>query len=136
MNIIVCVDEQNGMLFGGRRQSKDRILRRQVRLLAQNTPLWMNGYSARQFEEDGQPVYIDENFLETAPAGAWCFVENTDMMPYLRRIEKVAVYRWNRLYPSDVKFPMAVFEEKWTKLSSREFAGSSHERITEEVYQL
>lgn len=135
MNIIVCVDDTGGMLFNGRRQSKDRILRAQARLLAEE-PLWMNSYSAKQFAEDGIPVVVEEAFLEHAPDDAWCFVENVDLTPVAGRIRKLAIYHWNRQYPSDVKFPLALFESRWKCVSTREFAGNSHDKITEEVYCL
>jgi len=136
MNIIVCVDDDGGMLFLGRRQSKDRILRAQARLLAQGQPLWMNDYTARQFAGDGKTVVVDEDFLDKAPQDAWCFVENVDVRAFLDKIDKVAMYRWNRLYPSDAKFPMELFAGRWKPISTREFTGSSHDRITEEVYLL
>jgi hypothetical protein len=123
------------MLFNGRRQSKDRILRNHAREVA-GSSLWMNGYTAKQFQEDGCDVIVDEEFLRNAPEDAWCFVENVDLKPYMDKISRVAVYYWNRLYPSDVKFPMADFASRWTLVSREEFAGSSHERITQEVYQL
>ncbi len=136
MNIIVCIDDEGGMLFNGRRQSKDRLLRQQARLLANGQPLWMNAYTARQFAEDGEPVIIDEAFSAKAPQDAWCFVEDPDLIPSTDKIQQVALYRWNRLYPSDVKFPMALFEGRWEQISTREFAGNSHEKITQEVYRL
>lgn len=135
MNIIVCIDEENGMLFNGRRQSKDRVLRVHASDLA-GGKLWMNSYTAKQFAEDGCDIIADEAFMDNAPEDAWCFVENVDIKPYADKISRIAVYRWNRLYPSDVKFPMADFAFRWTQVSCEEFAGSSHERITQEVYQL
>lgn len=136
MNLIVCIDDDSGMLFNGRRQSKDRILRQQARALAQGQALWMNRYTASQFAEDGCAVVADEAFLENAPEDAWCFVENVDVRPFADRIQKVALYRWNRLYPSDVKFPTELFADKWNPISIRTFVGSSHDQITEEVYCL
>lgn len=136
MNIIVCIDDSGGMCFNGRRQSKDSVLRAQARQLAQGQPLWMNAYTARQFAEDGYHIIIDELFLENAPRDAWCFVENVDVIPFADKIQKIAIYHWNRLYPSDVEFPQARFEGKWERIHTRDFAGSSHERITEEVYCL
>ena len=59
MNVIVCIDDAGGMLFNGRRQSKDKILRQQARELAQGQPLWMNGYTASQFLEDGYEIVVD-----------------------------------------------------------------------------
>ena len=54
---------------------------------------------------------------------------------YLSKIEKVAVYRWNRLYPSDLRLDLETLLRGRHMISRREFPGSSHERITEEVYQ-
>ena len=135
MNIIVCVDDRGGMLFCGRRQSQDRVLRQQALLLAAGEGLWMNSYSAGQFRQEG-PLVVDGAFLEHAPAGAWCFVENADIRPWADRVETVAVYRWNRAYPGDVAFPFELFENRWQLAGSREFSGNSHDIITEEIYTL
>ena len=135
MNIAICLDDRNGMLFCGRRQSKDSALRQQLLQLAQPNGLWMNGYSAKQFEA-GDAIRVAEDFLSLAASGEWCFVENTDVLPYRGKVEKIAVYRWNRLYPSDLKFPVEVFSDSWQLVGSRVFPGSSHEEITEEIYRL
>lgn len=135
MNIAVCLDDKNGMLFCGRRQSKDRHLRQQLLQLAQPNGLWMNSFSAKQFE-DGDAIRVEEDFLTLSPQGNWCFVENTDVLPYREKIEYIAIYRWNRLYPSDVKFPIEAFSHSWQRISSRTFPGNSHDEITEEIYQL
>ena len=134
MKIAVCLDDQNGMLFCGRRQSKDRYLRQQLLALAQPNGLWMNGYSAKQFEA-GDTICVAEDFLDSAPQDQWCFVENTDILPYKDEIQCVAVYRWNRLYPSDTKFPVEAFCQSWQMISTRTFPGYSHDEITEEIYQ-
>ena len=135
MNIAVCLDDRNGMLFCGRRQSKDRYLRRALLQLAQPNNLWMNSFSAKQFEE-GDAIEVSETFLELASQGQWCFVENTDILPYRNKIEYIAIYRWNRHYPSDVKFPLDAFCDSWRLVSTRTFPGYSHDEITEEIYQL
>lgn len=135
MKIMVCLDDKNGMLFGGRRQSKDSLLRQRMLELAGAQPLWMNGYSAGQFDPEDR-IHIDEAFPENAPEDAWCFVENTDLTPYLPRIRQVAVFRWNRHYPATAYFPLDYFENKWQFAGTREFPGSSHDNITEEVYTL
>ncbi len=135
MNIAVCLDDKNGMLFCGRRQSKDQYLRKELLQLAHPNELWMNSFSEKQFEA-GDTIRIDENFLEVAPQGSWCFVENADALPYKEKIEHIAIYRWNRLYPSDTKFPVEAFAGSWQLISTRSFPGHSHDEITEEVYRL
>jgi hypothetical protein len=135
MNLVLCLDDKNGMLFCGRRQSKDQYLRQQLLQLAQPNDLWMNGLSAKQFQE-GDAIRVQENFLDLAPQGQWCFVENMDVLPYKEQIEQIAIYRWNRLYPSDVKFPVDAFSGNWQLVSTRTFPGYSHDEITEEIYRL
>ena len=134
MKIIVCLDDRSGMLFMKRRQSQDRALRQRVLERTTGSVLWMNRYSEGQFSEG--VFRVDEQFLDKAGPGEYCFVENADILPYLNRIEEVIVYRWNRHYPSDVKFPVDVFCNKWILLETADFPGTSHDMITEEVYAL
>ena len=135
MKLIVCLDDQNGMLFNGRRLSKDSCLRRRILEITRSGTLWMNAYSAGQFEEEEQNWKTDEEFLVKAGTGEYCFVENADIRVCVERVEELIIYRWNRLYPSDTVFPLEAFSH-WEKVSSFAFPGSSHEKLTEEVYRL
>jgi hypothetical protein len=134
MNIIVCLDDRDGMLFMKRRQSRDSALCSRVLQVAQGKTLWMNAFSAGLFS--GADVCVDEAFLEKAGQGEYCFVENCDVTPYLDRIENVLVYRWNRHYPADTRFPKDLVLGQRAMKEATDFPGSSHERITEEVYGL
>ena len=58
MILIVAVDEDKGMMFNRRRQSKDRVLRERILSLAKGGKLWMNAYTRRQFPEDAQGEII------------------------------------------------------------------------------
>ena len=134
MNIIVCIDDEFGMLFNHRRQSRDRLLRERILMLTKWTKLWMNLYSVKQFEEEcAENIIVDEDFLHNAENGDYCFVETEDITKYISKIEKIVLYRWNRRYPSDFKFALDLSD--WTMESTFEFAGSSHEKITEEIYR-
>lgn len=134
MNIIVCIDDEYGMLFNHRRQSRDKLLRERILMLTKGTKLWMNLYSAKQFEEEcAENMFADEDFLHNAGSGDYCFVETEDITKYILKIEKIVLYRWNRRYPSDFKFSLDLSD--WTMESTFEFAGSSHEKITEEIYR-
>jgi hypothetical protein len=135
MIIIACVDDNMGMTFNHRRQSQDRVLRERILAAAKGNKLWMNHYSARQFSEDNAPqINVDENFLSEAGSGEYCFVEDCDITPYSRWVEKIVLYRWNRRYPSDQTLSMNLCADGWKLVYSEEFAGFSHERITEEIY--
>ncbi len=134
MNVIVSIDDEYGMLFNLRRQSRDRLLRERILMLTKGKKLWMNLYSAKQFEEEcAENMFVDEDFLHNAGNGDYCFVENEDITKHIQKIEKIILYRWNRRYPSDFKFALDLSD--WTMESTFEFAGSSHEKITEEIYR-
>ena len=136
MILMVCLDDRDGMLFHNRRQSMDSRVREYMIDLCRGKPLWMNNYSAGQFSQIHPNFCIAEDFLEKAGAGEYCFVENMDAAAAADRAEEVVIFRWNRRYPADVRFPIALFSDKWTLKKTEEFSGSSHERITVEVYQL
>jgi len=148
MKIIVCVDNQNGMMFNHRRQSQDRVLRKRILELTGGKKLWMNAYSQKQFlqvngnmskeqEQSGQlgqsgQIQADEAFLEKAGPGEPCFVEDRSVAPFAGRVERVVLYRWDRAYPADLYWDLSL--EGWTLARREEFSGFSHEIITKEVY--
>ena len=133
MKIIICLDDNNGMLFNGRRQSMDRKLRERICQISRGNTLWMNAFTAQQFDMLEDHVVVNEKFLELAQENDFCFIENLDISSCVARINTLIIYRWNRIYPNDVSFPVALFAH-WKKVEASEFAGSSHDCITEEVY--
>ena len=145
MKVIVCVDDGNGMLFNKRRQSQDRVLRDDVQKMTSGQKLWMNAYSARQFQEGSQTgenvtgvsetaaLIVAEDFLRQAGENDFCFVENEKLLPYSDRITEVVVYRWNRSYPGD--FHLDLDLNKWRLFQTTEFDGYSHEKIKKEIYR-
>ena len=70
--------------------------------------------------------------MEKAGPGEYCFVEDEDVVPYESRIEEVILCHWNRDYPADMYFKMDL--GSWKLAETQEYAGSSHEKITEERY--
>lgn len=132
MNIIICLDDKNGIQFNKRRQSRDSVICDRILSITKGGALWMSQYSAKMFLSAN--VNVDAEFLNLANDGDYCFVENDDFMRYLDKLEKVIVYRWNRVYPSDKKVATDFLNEKQLT-SSIDFKGSSHERITEEIYE-
>ena len=135
MIVAVCVDDSGGMLFNGRRQSRDRKVRDYLLEISRDAGLWMNGYSAAQFADapEGR-ISVSENFLEEAPEGSLAFAENQALKPFLHRIEKIILLKWNRQYPADLYLDIPL-EKGWKSTKIREFPGYSHEKITVEVYE-
>ncbi len=135
MNIIVVVDDGGGMLFNGRRQSLDRVLRDAILKIAAGGCLWMNAYSYGQFGGGtANNIRVDEKFLDKAGADDFCFIENLPLAAYEYGINAIWLFRWNRSYPADFFFDIDVADGKWNLRESRDFKGYSHEKITLEVY--
>jgi hypothetical protein len=133
MIVIVCVDDKNGMMFNKRRQSKDRVLIDNMIQEIGDASLWMNAYSAKQFSEiTKENLTACEEFLDLAREGEYCFVENLSLLHYENQIEQVILYHWNRNYPADFYFDLDLTD--WKIIGQEEFVGSSHEKITKEVY--
>ena len=138
MRIIAAIDDGGGLMFNRRRQSQDRMLRERILRLSDGSRLWMNAYTRKQFAdadaEAVERIAVDEDFLQKAADGDFCFVENAPVLPVLDRVERVILFRWNRAYPSDLRFDLDLSAPPWTLIETDEFPGSSHEKITEEVY--
>ena len=133
MNVIVCLDDRQGMMFCNRRQSQDRKLRERIVQRCNGILLWMNAYSYKLYEEmTNDFICVDENFLSKAQKGEFCLVESALLKPYENKIEKLIVFWWNRHYPAD--FYLDLDLKNWKKEREEEFQGSSHENITEEIY--
>lgn len=130
MKVIVCVDDNGGMLFNRRRQSQDKTLTEDV--IKNNGKIWINSFSSKLFSEYVGQVIIDDEFLNKAGKGDCCFVENQLLKPYEDRIEQLVVYKWNRKYPSDFKLDLNI--DNWKLKEQAEFEGNSHEKITREIY--
>ncbi len=140
MIVMAAVDNKKGMMFNRRRVSQDRVLREKILEIVSGSVLWMDAYSYAQFSDGPTPgpvpgrIIVDEDFLEKAGEGDYCFVEDTPAAPYLDRIRQIILFQWNRDYPADQYFDIDVQDGSWKMTDSREFSGYSHEVITMEVY--
>ena len=134
MIVIAAIDDQNGLMFNHRRQSQDNALREKILSLTSGGLLWMNHYSAKQFEGHITPqLNIDDRFMWEAAPGEFCFVENDSAAHFEKWIEKIILFKWNRKYPCDFHFDIDVQKPEWKLQHVENFAGTSHEKITMEV---
>ncbi len=133
MNIIVCLDDNGGMLFNQRRQSRDRIVTADILSSTSASRLLISSFSEKLFENSINKPIADDNFLSIAGKGDFCFVENRKLAEYEKDINTIIVYRWNRVYPTDFTFDLNLAQ--WKLISAKEFTGYSHKKITKEVYE-
>ena len=121
------------MLFNHRRLSHDRRVCEKILDYSNEKELWMNAYSRKLFTDltDINNIQVDEEFLDKSQS--ICFVENQDITPYLPKIDTLVLFQWNRDYPADFFFTVDL--SQWNLISTEDFEGTSHEKITMEVYE-
>ena len=131
MILITAVDNSMGLMFNNRRQSQDRIMIEKIYEIIKNNKLYVNQYSSKLFNND-RNIIIDNNFLNTAKDNDYVFAENVKLSDYADKIKKIILFKWNRDYPSDFFLDISLSDYKLEY--SEDFQGSSHDRITMEVY--
>lgn len=132
MNLIICLDADGGYSFANRRQSRDRILLDEMLQIIGDNRLFVNGYTAKLFESVSVNLVVCDNPLKECADSDFCFAENIGVENISPN--KIIICRWNRSYPYDKKFPENLLINKQL-VSSFEFKGNSHEKITVEVFE-
>lgn len=136
MNIIICLDDKNGMMFNKRRQSQDKLLRADISNTIGDSNLFMNSYSYKLYKDiDNGNFQVLDDFLNKCRDNDFCLVEDKSLFNYVNNIDTLIIYKWNRIYPADLYFDINLQSSNWELLKSSEFQGSSHEKITKEIYR-
>lgn len=134
MTVAVCLDDNNGMLFNGRRQSRDRELLLDLQKTAAGR-IVIRPFSEKLFSQAGIPVTVSDAPETEATAEDIVFFEEGDIAAVLSAATRLIVYRWNRVYPADAVWQGELPPHGFTLAGEpTEFVGSSHETITKEVY--
>ena len=134
MKIIVCLDDGGGMTFNKRRQSRDRILLADIKAMTEGETLFASPFSEKLLTEHEIDAKIKKDPLKKADKNDFCFIEDIPVRPFLSEINEIIIYKWNRRYPTDMTFDISPQADGFTLSSVTEFAGSSHEKITKEIY--
>lgn len=128
MTLIFCLDDHNGIMFNGRRQSSDKAVTERIMNYADGHKLLISAYSAKLLPAgevfDGQFQQEDVVFAESSELIDLC----------IDKADKLILYRWNRAYPADVHIPAQLLAEGWHLEERTDFIGNSHDLITQEVY--
>lgn len=130
MTLVACVDDNFGLQFHQRRQSQDRALREKLLNMVE-TQLYMSPYSGKMFGGH-EKIVVSEDYLSLAGADSWVFAEDDTYLAYADQIQRIILFRWHRVYPKDMCF---TFPGEWKLIHQVDFPGTSHEKITMEMYQ-
>ena len=128
MEIIICLDDNNGMLFNNRRQSRDSKVLLDIKN-SLNGNLTIFPFSEKLVSSAEIPYEIMSG---SASENTVLFVEDRGIKEFLPVTNKITVYRWNRVYPAD--FSCGIDFSAFTIKCETEFVGSSHDKITKVVY--
>ena len=131
MTAIVCVGERGGILFLGRRVSRDIEVSRDIAKDFQR--VCMASYSLPLFSEvDVEAVASDgDDFRDT---NVPYFFESDKINELRQSFTKLIIYNWNRRYPYDTRLDFSPADEGFSLASTSELVGNSHKKITKEVY--
>ena len=102
ITVAVAVDDEGGMLFYGKRLSKDSVLTAEFIESAAEAPVCAAEFSKILFSKYPD-VRLCKDLFSEADDGAYCFVENYHLEPYIDMRDTLIIYRWNRFYNSDFK---------------------------------
>ena len=133
MTAIVCIEDRGGILFLKRRVSRDIEVLRDI--ARDHERIFITEYSLPLFKDLKIDAIVRALPLCSGGDGDVLFIEDDSIKDNIKKISRRIIYKWNRTYPSDVELGFVPEDEGFRLVSSRDFCGNSHERITKEVYE-
>lgn len=132
--LIFTLDDRNATRFVNKRQSKDAEVAKRIAAICSGTRLYIRRESESFFSDlREKPVFVFFESLIEVPDNAVVFVEKAVDEKLLKTAKEIRVFRWNRVYPSLIADRINL--DGFEKETVGEFAGVSHEKITEEIYK-
>lgn len=128
MTLYICLDDRNGLKFNNRRQSRDSAVLEDIRRQLTGS-LLIDIFSEKLIREAGIPYVLPPETAEDF------FAEDIPSDEILGKTSKLVIYCWNRHYPSDIRWKPDLAGMGFSLREITEFAGTSHEKITREVYE-
>jgi hypothetical protein len=133
MTLVLCLDDNLGMMFNHRRQSRDRVLIEELLETVGDSRLFVSPYSKALFPEGAGSITVAEDPGIAAGEEDFAFVEDTDPAAAWEKVNSLIIYRWNRAYPADTRFTCDLTGFRMTEVTA--FEGSSHELINKEIWK-
>ena len=88
-----------------------------------------------QLQQDA--VRLTKNIFSGVPEDEDCFFFAELAFPYGRAagMDTLVIYRWNRTYPFDTRMEFVPSENGFALEETLDFEGSSHPKITREIWK-
>ena len=131
MTLIFCIDNNFGLMFNKRRQSRDSAVLEDIKQYSDNDTIYISAYSEKLFNENGISYTICDNFNSV---DGICFIEDKYSPDLLALADEVLLYHWGKVYPADVRFDVDLLNADFTLTETSVFKGTSHNEIKKERY--
>lgn len=131
MTLFLTVDNDFGVAFNRRRQSRDSAVVGDIASSACGDII-TTAYSAKLFGDMPQVLVTDDIFQPKADGFVFC--ECADAAEHFDIFDTIVLYKWNRDYPHDVILSKTPVQCGFALESTAEFVGTSHDNITKEVW--
>lgn len=126
MTLILWTGKNGELLFNRRRCSQDSAVIADISTMFNPADICVSAYSSPLFPG----AKVIQNLQEAE--NSVLFLENLPLSPALMQTTHLVVYRFDRVYPADVRLEIP---KEFQLKESKEFSGSSHDKITREVYE-
>jgi hypothetical protein len=133
MTVIVCTGSRGGMLFLGRRVSRDRKILSDIATLGGR--LLCHPFSEKYLRGAGLAPEVDEALLLHAERDDLCFIETLPLAPHAARIDRLIRYSFETRYPFDVSLDLDPVAAGLRLVKTEEIVGHSHQSIIKETYE-
>lgn len=131
MTLIFCVDDNFGLMFNKRRQSRDSAVLDDIKNCFAGEKILISEYSEKLFNDAGVDYIVCESFENQD--GIY-FIEDKYSPDLLSLANEVILYHWGKVYPADTKFDIELLGADFTLAEQSVFKGTSHNEIKKEVY--
>lgn len=135
MKLVFCVDENGGVAFNNRRQSRDKAVINDLISISGEDTVYADAYSAKLFPGGFERLTVTNDPAGEAGESGFCFIERRAVSDIAAKAEGLVIYRWNRTYPSDVKFDIDPVSLGFHLYDNYDVKGNSHDKITVEIYK-
>ena len=131
MTLIFCVDNNFGLMFNKRRQSRDSAVLEDIKNNFGSEKICISAYSEKLFNEADVDYLLCVDFAE---CDGVCFVEDKYSPDLFNLADEVILYHWGKIYPADTKLDYELLGAYFALAETSVFKGTSHNEIKKERY--
>lgn len=131
MTLIFCVDNNFGLMFNKRRQSRDSAVLEDIKKSFKGKAIFISAYSEKLFCEADVSHTLCERLAE---CNGVCFVEDKYSPDLFTLADEVILYHWGKVYPADSILDIDLLNTDFTLCEAEILTGTSHKEIKKERY--